>query len=390
MNVVPICRRYEWRYGLVDGAPPEARARFPIRLTKPPTLKEGEAGSSAQPPHAGRGWIGGIRAGRHASDEDALDAAKGGAADPRAGHRDRDSRGRRNNDNGDTHQLQEEETLRRQLLQRRWRASSRASRGCKDTGLAWHREDDDDDMGDDQDPWGKGLGYSDDYWGIATSGRRDRTCSPPRRDYSAPTGCRHNAAHFRALFTNTISLISSSKVTNPLTTPTSATRSGDTANRFYNIIDKLEDDLGNEAWSEPVPASRVFNKLRMDLRLPAAATPRGPTVEDINTALDVMLRRLPHLHIDNDGAGVVTEGEDAALQSCTPTTENDAGNVDATPTRGLTDEHAPPGANNDDTPEQEVADNSDNTGIDALFCPPAEAELGSLPLPRLGRQPAPS
>ncbi|CAO2201038.1 unnamed protein product [Urochloa humidicola] len=35
-NFQPVRRTYEWRYGLEDGAPPGARARFPARIPKPP------------------------------------------------------------------------------------------------------------------------------------------------------------------------------------------------------------------------------------------------------------------------------------------------------------------------------------------------------------------
>ena len=39
-SVTPIRRRFEWRYGLVDGAPPEARSSFPTRLPQPPREPE--------------------------------------------------------------------------------------------------------------------------------------------------------------------------------------------------------------------------------------------------------------------------------------------------------------------------------------------------------------
>lgn len=32
----PIRRRYDWRYGLIDGSPPTARARFPTKMSRPP------------------------------------------------------------------------------------------------------------------------------------------------------------------------------------------------------------------------------------------------------------------------------------------------------------------------------------------------------------------
>ncbi|CAO2203773.1 unnamed protein product [Urochloa humidicola] len=39
-SFTPIRRTYTWRYGLVDGAPPEARSSFPARLPHPPREKE--------------------------------------------------------------------------------------------------------------------------------------------------------------------------------------------------------------------------------------------------------------------------------------------------------------------------------------------------------------
>jgi hypothetical protein len=34
-SITPIRRRFDWRYNLVDGAPPTARSRFPARLPRP-------------------------------------------------------------------------------------------------------------------------------------------------------------------------------------------------------------------------------------------------------------------------------------------------------------------------------------------------------------------
>jgi hypothetical protein len=34
--VAPVRRRFDWRYGLVDGAPVTARSPYPARLPRPP------------------------------------------------------------------------------------------------------------------------------------------------------------------------------------------------------------------------------------------------------------------------------------------------------------------------------------------------------------------
>lgn len=42
-NFTPTRRRYEWRYGVVDGSPPSERPRFPARLPKPPREPQANA-----------------------------------------------------------------------------------------------------------------------------------------------------------------------------------------------------------------------------------------------------------------------------------------------------------------------------------------------------------
>ncbi|RLN43485.1 hypothetical protein C2845_PM01G46250 [Panicum miliaceum] len=40
-SITPIRRSYEWRYGLVDDAPPGSRSRYPARLQRPPRKPAG-------------------------------------------------------------------------------------------------------------------------------------------------------------------------------------------------------------------------------------------------------------------------------------------------------------------------------------------------------------
>lgn len=98
-----------------------------------------------------------------------------------------------------------------------------------------------------------------------------------------------------------MNVISNNKVPNTQASPNSAGAQGDleaTAillSKFCRIVDKVDGSPGNQAWSEPVPASRVFAKLREDLAIPGATVAKAsPTVEDISIALDNMFR--PHQH----------------------------------------------------------------------------------------------
>jgi hypothetical protein len=47
-SVKPIHRRFDWRYGLPDGASPEARSHFPTRLPKPPRVNDDDCGGRRQ------------------------------------------------------------------------------------------------------------------------------------------------------------------------------------------------------------------------------------------------------------------------------------------------------------------------------------------------------
>jgi hypothetical protein len=49
-SITPIRRRFDWRYGLVDGAPPTARSRFPARLPRPPRDPNAGAGLCGEHP----------------------------------------------------------------------------------------------------------------------------------------------------------------------------------------------------------------------------------------------------------------------------------------------------------------------------------------------------
>ncbi|KAJ1255816.1 hypothetical protein BS78_K154400 [Paspalum vaginatum] len=84
-SIAPIRRRYDWRYGLIDGSPPEALSGFPARLPRPPLDKEGrdnQRGTS----RATRGKLrGGDRGGRGTS-RDTRDEHHGGDRGSGDGH----------------------------------------------------------------------------------------------------------------------------------------------------------------------------------------------------------------------------------------------------------------------------------------------------------------
>ncbi|XP_022678655.1 uncharacterized protein LOC111255768 [Setaria italica] len=74
-SIVPVRRRYEWRYGLVDGAPSDARSRFPARLPRPPREHISAGPHRAEPSGGRRAAAGGHRAehGARATGDDGED-----------------------------------------------------------------------------------------------------------------------------------------------------------------------------------------------------------------------------------------------------------------------------------------------------------------------------
>nr|TKV97270.1 hypothetical protein SEVIR_9G483300v2 [Setaria viridis] len=292
-NITPIRRRYEWRYGLVDGAPSDARSCFPARLPKPPRepaprihddhgdrrredQRRGKSGASAA------GGVGG----RGASGEADVDAG---------GH-------------GRGHHVRQNDRDRPKLRPTR--------QSCKGDFI-WpdkRRGDDDDNDDDDYNHPGHGRKFGDAYWGCADAGRRDRTRSPPRRSYAPPQGRQQTtgiqeqstlpASNLRALFQAQMSTLRhNSKVTSPFNRVDLEDREGSLhddgyAGRISWIADRLSFDdsaPGEKAWSASIPLPRVFNTLRAAL-LPATSSTRAaplpatasPTVADVERALDAM------------------------------------------------------------------------------------------------------
>ncbi|CAO1939196.1 unnamed protein product [Urochloa humidicola] len=147
-GIKPVTRNYTWRYGLPDGAPPEARLPLPSRL--PEERRRDAAGSQNMRARDARG----VRDVR-----DARDGRKG--RDARDGDATRNERAKQ----ADTR--------------------SRTSRtSCKEQGFNWPASRDDDD--EDYDHPGRGRdttsGFS--FFSLADEEpvRRERTRSPQRRD----------------------------------------------------------------------------------------------------------------------------------------------------------------------------------------------------------------
>nr|TKW17005.1 hypothetical protein SEVIR_5G337100v2 [Setaria viridis] len=279
-NITPIHRRYEWRYGLVDGAPPDARSRFPARLPRPPREPEQrnrddhEDGRLTAHRRGGAGSSGAAGGGRGAPGD-------GGAA---VGGQGRERQHRQVDGNRNKH---------------------RADKSTCKQGFTWpprrgEDDDDDDDVHHDYNHPGHGRKFGDAYWGCAPSGRRERTRSPPRRNYAPPQGHHHareqsnfSPSHLRALFQAQASALTGNvQVTSPandfaLKDRNRGTDADDFIRKFAAIADRLDSEdnsSGEKAWSATIPLPRVFDTLRAAL-LPA---PPPPTVAAVEQALDAM------------------------------------------------------------------------------------------------------
>ncbi|CAO2182359.1 unnamed protein product [Urochloa humidicola] len=158
-SFTPIRRTYTWRYGLVDGAPLEARSSFPARLPLPPREKED--------------------ARRDDSSRRERRADNRGRGDRRAGGRGRDSRGR----GAQEGRMEMGERAERDQARGSRRRTGRSS--CKEQAFTWpaNGEDEDDD---DYDHPGRGndaaSGFSFFSLNDEEPVRRERTRSPRRRD----------------------------------------------------------------------------------------------------------------------------------------------------------------------------------------------------------------
>lgn len=176
-SIMPIHWRYEWHYDLVDGAPSDARSRFPTHLPRPPREPKGRdkeechrelSGQEEQRSFDERGRHNDSRGNGDRRDaRDAYDAGAGGCGRAQCacrGPQDECERGR---------------------------DKERAGRSsCKDRAFIWplHRGDGDDEDGSDYIHPGHEQQYDDDYWGIGKHFCRDCTRSPPHRDYGPRHG----------------------------------------------------------------------------------------------------------------------------------------------------------------------------------------------------------
>lgn len=255
--------------------------------------------------------------------------------------------------------------------------------------------------------------------------RRDRTRSPPRRrDYDAPAGTRHYAAHLKALFAGSLSIFSKGQQVQLRVDNTNAAELAGSlsfANRFNKIAVSLmvtDGAPGERAWSDPVPLPAVFSRLRTSLLLPPEPTPEtSPTIADVDKALANMLFRPPPStpappqgsgHDDNGGqqqddathVAALLAQDDAAtgLGQARPT--DVPADADPVPNAGLA-VHAQVDLSNDNdngdvqnTAWHDAGDPDDalatlvagGDGIDALFCTPDMVELGPTPATRRQRQ----
>lgn len=311
-SVIPTRRRFEWRYGLVDSAPPDARSCFPARLPRPPREPIGVDSHPADHSRGRRATMGAPRAehGARAVGGDGEGRSRRGVSARQDPH-DKDDRTRRRP----------------------------ARQPCDDRPFVWpsRRGDDDDDDNGDYDHPGQGRKLGDDYWGCAGVARRDRTRSPPRRNYAPPHERRHEAgdprlnnlapSQLQALFvvqaTTLKNCVQQQVIEAPDTTDISTL---DARKRFWHtdadeyirkacwLADRLgiEDAVqGEKAWSDPVPLPRVFNTLRAAL-LPAPST-ASLTIQDVDRALDILCIEAE----EEDTSDMGQEHEQAAAQRAT-------------------------------------------------------------------------
>lgn len=154
-SITPVRRRFDWRYGVLDGAPPGTRSTFPARLP------------DAEHPDAQHVWtqtpcpwpINGPTQtfGSDGSRPRPALVQRDSSSSPRHGHHD---------DNDERHD-REEAALRRRLLERRRGKPVAGRSSCKEAAFTWpHQEDRDDDNnggGGDYEHPGHGSRYTDDY-----------------------------------------------------------------------------------------------------------------------------------------------------------------------------------------------------------------------------------
>jgi hypothetical protein len=298
-SVKPIRRRYDWRYGLPDGAPPEARSHFPTRLPKPPRELGGRGGRDDD----------GDRATEHRRNTERERELRERALQRRERElqRERDERARQRE---------------RDLERERERSKTRAGRhSCNDKAFDWpsRRDDDDDEDNGDYDHPGHGRHLDSSFWGAGEPFPRDRTRSPPRRAFGAGRVWHHanpdqpvalavqllgadnqatlNANQLRNLFTAqaaSLQRLRQQQVNDHpvLLSPTSDLHRAELS--FISKAARLADKLGLEAeatgeraWPDPVPTLAVFNRLRAQLHVTfPMQVDEAPSFREVEQALD--------------------------------------------------------------------------------------------------------
>ncbi|CAO2043195.1 unnamed protein product [Urochloa humidicola] len=300
---VPVRRRYDWRYGLVDGAPPEARSTYPARLPRPPRemvdSRQEVDGDNAR--LARRDGARGLT--RRGNDD-------GDAREGRAARGVRDTRGERD--------------ARGKRPERGGRARSGRS-SCREHGFAWpaKRGDDGDD---DYDHPGRGRDTPAGYTFFALDDnepvRRERTRSPRRReggfwrrrgwnddhpdDAQQSNGDDDNDNSPAGRLHLGDGMLSSGATGNDDTefqaafaAQASALKDGmELAERFAHRLGIDGLTIGNVAWSGAapdnietvVPASRAFGRLRSTLQQPSLEeVDRALTALELAAAADVAM-----------------------------------------------------------------------------------------------------
>jgi hypothetical protein len=121
------------------------------------------------------------------------------------------------------------------------------------------------------------------FWGFDEEGpvRRERTRSPPRRDYTY-RGHDNEPAVLHRLFAEALQC-------NPPTVDPEPRRSDglDFISRAHRLLDRVDQNAsGNDTWSGMVPLVRVFNTLRTSLHQPSPAD-NGHNLDNLQPAPSV-------------------------------------------------------------------------------------------------------
>jgi hypothetical protein len=289
-SVKPTRRRYDWRYGLPDGAPPEARAPFPTRLPKPPRHLNKHADDNGHVPSLQE-----LRREQDLRDRALLQRERERATDRERSERERERE----------RTERERESLRARERERDGRGKKNGRYSCNSKTFSWPaRSDDDDDDNDGYDHPGLGRALDSSYWGAGEPFRRERTRSPPRRTRNAGQVWHHSteaptsdATHLQSLFVAqaaslqqqlqkqvTAHLEFSSANTSPLLDFINK------ANKLATSLGLEEQPAGEKAWSDTVAVSDVFGRLRAHLvNTPPPPRHNAPSIQEVASALDALL-----------------------------------------------------------------------------------------------------